>query len=303
MADAAELTLGQPPAWSSHLRTTLLWCAVGLALTVLFLLLTFPFESVQARLLAQIERQTGAKVQVDQWHVAWPLGLEWNGVRISGRDQQVTRLARIEASLSMTDAFRGTPVGELFFWLEDKGEPAPARTKVVFTGWDFKSAAVLEGSADRVELSKLIGAPLRGGRLKGQFRFSGSSSDHAPGFGIGDGEMTFDATDVSVEPISAQGARMPEWGLAVVHGKVTCAGEICRIAELRGNGPDGSVVGSGRVTQGRSLDEARLDLALTITCSPSLSQRMAAVGGFPLPPGTPITVRLVGPIARPQLSL
>lgn len=303
MADAAELTLGQPPVWSSHVRTTLLWCAVGLVLTVLFLLLTFPFESVQARLLAQIERHTGARVQVDQWHVAWPLGLEWKGVHISGRDEQVIRLARIEAVLSVTEALHGTPVGELSIWLEDKGEPAPVRIKAVFAGWNFQHTVMFEGSADRVELSKLVGTPIRGGRLKGQFQFLGNPSPRAGNFAIGDGELTFDATDVSVEPISAQGARMPEWGLAVVHGKVTCAGEICRIVELRGNGPDGSVVGSGQVTQGRSLDETRLDLSLTITCSPALSQRMAAVGGFPLPPGTPITVRLVGPLARPQLSL
>jgi type II secretion system protein N len=303
MADTAELTLGQPSAWSSSVRPILLWCAVGLALTMLFFLLTFPFEAMQARLLAQIERGIGAKVQVDQWHVAWPLGLEWKGVHVSGRDDRAFRLARIEAVLSPGDALRGIPVGELSFWLEDKGEPAVLRTRTVFTGWNFQGAALAEGTADRVELAKLIGAPIRGGRLKGRFQFSGNLSTQTGNVAIGDGELTVDATDVAVEPISAQGGRMPDWGLAIVHGKVICATGICRIVELRGNGPDGSVTGSGQVTLAQSLDEARLDLALTITCSPSLSQRMAAVGGFPLPPGTPITVRLVGPIVRPQLSL
>ena len=303
MADTAELTLGQPSSWSSSVRSILLWCAVGLALTALFVLLTFPFEAVQARLLAQIERHTGAKVQVDKWQVAWPLGLEWKNVQISGRDQQVFRLARIEAGLSVAEALHGTPVAELSFWLEDKGEPAALQTRTVFTGWNFQGAALVEGTAERVELANLIGAPIRGGRLKGRFHFSGNPSLQAGTVAIGDGELTVDATDVAVEPISAQGGRMPEWGLAVVHGTVTCTGGICRIADLRGNGPDGSVTGSGQVTLAQSLEEARLDLALTITCSPSLSQRMAAVGGFPLPPGTPITIRLVGPVVRPQLSL
>ena len=303
MADTAELTLGQPSAWASSVRTILLWCAVGLALTMLFFLLTFPFEAVQARLLAQIERGTGAKVQVDTWHVAWPLGLEWKNVQISMRDQQVFRLARIEAVLSPNDALHGTPVAELSFWLEDKGEPAALHTRTVFTGWNFQGAALVEGAAERVELAKLIGAPIRGGRLKGRFQFSGTLSTQTGTVAIGDGELTVDATDVAVEPISAQGGRMPDWGLAVVHGKVTCATGVCRVVELRGNGPDGSVTGNGQVTLARSLDEARLDLSLTITCSPSLSQRMAAAGGFPLPPGAPITVRLVGPVVRPQLSL
>jgi type II secretion system protein N len=270
---------------------------------VLFLLVTFPYEAVQARLLAQIERGTGAKVQVEQWHVAWPLGLEWKNVQITGRDQQVFRLARVEAFLSVTDALRSIPAGELSFWLEDKGEPAALQIRTVFAGWNFKGVGLAEGTADRVELAKLIGAPIRGGRLKGRFQFSGNPSAQAGNFAIGDGELTIDATDVAVEAISAQGGRMPEWGLAVVHGKTTCAAGICRIVELRGNGPDGSVTGNGQVTLAQSLDEVRLDLGLTITCSPSLSQRMAAVGGFPLPPGTPITVRLVGPMMRPQLSL
>ena len=303
MADTAELTLGQPSSWSSSVRTILLWCAVGVALTLLFFLLTFPFEAVQARLLAEIERGTGAKVQIDRWHVAWPLGLEWKNVQISIRDQQVFRLARIEALLSVADALHGTPVADLSVWLEDKGEPAALQTRTVFTGWNFHGVALVEGTADRVELAKLIGAPIRGGRLKGRFQFSGNPSAQAGSIAIGDGELTVDATEVAVDPVSAQGGRMPEWGLAVVHGKVTCTAGLCRIVELRGNGPDGSVTGSGQVTLAQSLDEARLDLALTITCSPSLSQRMAAVGGFPLPPDTPITVRLVGPVVRPQLSL
>lgn len=303
MADTAELTLGQPSSWSASVRTIILWCAVGLALTSLFFLLTFPFEAVQARLLAQIERGTGVKVQVDQWHVAWPLGLEWNGVQMNVRDERAFRLARVEAALSVAEALHGTPVGELSFWLEDKGEPAALQSRTVFAGWNFQGAVVMEGSAERVELAKLIGTPIRGGRLKGRFKFSGDPSVHGVTAAIGDGELTVDATDLAVEPISAREGRMPEWGLAVVHGKVTCASGLCRIVELRGNGPDGSVTGSGQVTLGRSLGEARLDLALTITCSPSLSQRMTAVGGFPLPPGTPITVRLVGSIARPQLSL
>lgn len=303
MAHAAELALERASVWSSSIRTILLWGAVGLTLLALFLLLTFPFEAVHARLLSQVERGTGAKVQVEQWNVGWPLSLVWKGVQISGSDKQAFRLARIEAGLSLGDAWHGTPVGELSFWLEDKGEPPALQTRAVFPGWSFQGITSVEGTAERLELAKAIGPPLRGGRLKGRFHFSGGRTAPTGMMAIGDGELTIDATDVAVEPITAQGGRMPEWGLAVVHGKATCAAGICRIVELRGNGPDGSVVASGQVTLAQSLNETRVDLSLTITCSPSLSQRMAAVGGFPLPPGTPVTVRLVGPIMRPQLSL
>ncbi len=299
MADAADITFAGSRPWPARLRAVALWGVVCLGLVVFFTILTFPFDALHQRLVGELVRQTGLKVLVESRRPAWPLGLEWNGVRVPQGERTAVMVARARGVISWLDALQGKPVVLLSLWLEDKsGEPS-ATAKLRFGDWRFERLNFIDGVATRVDLSKIAGPPVRGGRAKGVWRFE---QDAASPTAL-HGGIELDVTDLSIEQINNQGFKVPEWGFAAVRGKVQCAQGVCRVEEFSGTGPDGSLFVGGQILLASSPEDSRWDVSVTLTCSQSFAQRSAAVGGFPLPAGTPMKLRLVGPLMRPQLAL
>lgn len=300
MAHTADLTFAGDQAWGLRLRTIGLWTLVGLVLLVVFTLATFPYEALHTRLIAELSRQTGAAVHVDTKRSLRPLGIEWIGVRLSREDRALFTVGRVTGSISLSHALQGKPVVLLSLWLDAKGSEPPLTATITFADWSFQRALTAEGAAERVDLHQLMGPPMRGGRAKLSFHFDAPRADAPTVF---DGKVEVDIADLAVEQIAQQGVRVPEWGFATARAVVQCAQQICTIAEFNGNGSDGSLSATGQVAVGRTPEDSRWDVAVTLTCSQAFSQRTAAVGGFPLPAGTPLRVKLVGPLLRPQVTM
>lgn len=299
MADAADVTLTSSTSWPARLRTVALWSLVGVGLVAFFTMLTFPFDALHHRLVAELARQTGLKMQVESRRPAWPLGLEWNGVRVPQGERTAVMIARARGVISWLDALQGRPVVHLSIWLEDKTGDPSATAKLRFADWRFERLSVLDGVATRVDLPKVAGPPVRGGRAKATWRFE---QDAASPTAL-QGGLELDVNELSIEQINNQGFKVPEWGFSTVRGKVQCMQGICRVEEFSGTGPDGSLFAGGQLLLAQSPQDTRWDVTVTLTCSQSFAQRSAAVGGFPLPANTPMKLRLVGPLLRPQLSL
>lgn len=299
MADAADVTFTGSTAWPARLRAIVLWGLVCLGLAIFFTILTFPFDALHQRLVAELARQTGLKVQVESRKPVWPLGLEWNGVRFPQGERAGVLIARMRGVISWLDAVQGNPVVLLSVWLDEKSGDPSATAKLRFADWRFERMSVIDGVATRVDLPKVAGPPVRGGRAKAVWRFE---QDAASPTAL-HGGIELDVTDLSIEQINNQGFKVPEWGFSTVRGKVQCAQGVCRVEEFSGTGPDGSLFAGGQLLLAQSPEESRWDVAVTLTCSQSFAQRSAAVGGFPLPANSPMKVRLVGPLMRPQVSL
>lgn len=300
MAHTADLTFTGDGTWAVRLRTIGLWTLLGLVLIGVFTLLTFPYDTLHTRLVTELTRQTGAAVHIDAKRALRPLGIEWIGVRLSREDRALVSLGRVTGSVSLGHALQGKPVVLLSIWLDTKGNEPPLTATITFADWSFQRALTAEGAADRVDLRQLVGAPVRGGRAKLSFHFDSPRADAPTLF---DGQVQVDLNELAVEQISQQGIRVPEWGFATARASVQCAQQVCKIVEFNGNGPDGSLSATGQVMVGRTPEESRWDVAVTLTCTQAFSQRTAAVGGFPLPAGTPLRLKLIGPLLRPQVSM
>ncbi len=275
------------------------WTAVGCALVVAFTILAFPFEALHTRLITELARQTGATVQIDARRAARPLGIEWLGLRLSLGDRPGVSIARTTGVLSWVEALQGKPVVRVSVWLEEQAAKPSMTAKATFTDWTFQRLAAIDGTTEGVDLQKAAGGPIRSGRARATFQFAGGSASSA----WPEGDVRVEVTDLAIAPISSQGIRVPEWGLTSLRAALQCTQQVCRVAEFAGNGPDGSIEASGQILMGRTPEDSRWDVAVTLICSPVFSQRAAAVGGFPLPAGSPLRAKLVGPLWRPQLAL
>src|SRR5689334_15825302 len=56
------------------------WMAGGVASLLFFLFLTFPFGTLQARVLSELVRATGWDIRAAEWSPALPLAVEWRDV-------------------------------------------------------------------------------------------------------------------------------------------------------------------------------------------------------------------------------
>ncbi|GKS58453.1 hypothetical protein YTPLAS18_19800 [Nitrospira sp.] len=274
------------------------WVAFGLVLVAVFTALTFPFDALNARIIKELARQSGATVEVDVRRPYRPLGIEWLGLRLSRGDHPVT-IGRTTGVLSWIDALQGSPVVQVSMWTDERAINPAATAKITFTDWTFQGVAELQGMAERVDLPGTAGHPIKSGRANATFRFVGAGHSAHPL----DGELRLEVNDLAVAQMTNQGVRVPEWSVNSLRITVQCSQQVCRIGEFLGTGPDGSLEATGQLLLGGTPRESRWDVAVTLTCSQALSQRAAAVGGFPLPVGTPLRAKLVGSLLQPRVAL
>lgn len=299
MADASDIAISTGALWTRRFRRILGWVAFGLVLVAVFTALTFPYDALNTRVIKELARQSGASVQVDVRRPYRPLGVEWLGVRLSRGDQPGMTIARATGVLSWIDALQGIPVVKLSLWTDERAANPAATATAIFTDWTFQRMAEVQGMAERVDLPGTAGHPIKGGRGNATFRFVGGGHSTHPL----DGELRLEVNDLAVAQITTQGIRVPEWSLNSLRVTVQCSQQVCRIGEFKGNGPDGVLEATGQLMIGLTPQETRWDVAVTLTCSQALSQRASAVGGFPLPVGTPLRAKLVGPLWQPRVAL
>lgn len=291
------MTLSGDPTWSQRLRGIGLWVALGCVLFLAFTFMQFPYEALHTRLAAELARQLGAAVAIDVKRPLRPFGIEWVGVRVSRGEQPLATIGRVTGTISWAEGLRGRPVVHVSLWMDPKATTTPLTATVRFADWGFQQVAALDGGAEKVDLAPIVGTPVRSGRAKLSFTFTSLQPSQV------DGQVQADLTDLAADALQQQGLRTPEWSFATVRAKVVCAQLVCKVDEFSGNGQDGSISATGQILLGRTPDETRWDVAATVTVGQALSQRVVASGGFPLPAGVPVRVKLIGPLLRPQVSL
>ena len=281
------------------LGRTLAWMTTGIALVAIFTAVMFPFEALHTRLIQELARQTGMTVEVDVRRPYRPLGVEWLGLRLSRGEQFGVTIPRVTGVLSLVDVVDGNPVVRLSIWLDDRAVRPAATATATFADWTFQRVVQVSGMAERVDVPGAVGPPVKSGRANATFHFASGQNPADPL----DGELRLDVTDLTVAQITNQGIRVPEWAMNSLRGAVQCRDGICSITEFLGTGPDGSLEASGQLVLGHTPQESRWDVGVTLLCSQALSQRAAAVGGFPLPVGTPLRAKLVGSLMQPRVAL
>jgi type II secretion system protein N len=282
-----------------------LWAAAGTVSLLLFLFLTFPFGALQTRLLSEIMRTSGWEVRAAEWSVGFPIAIEWRDVIFSkqGAAPISAESMRIGIGLVAQLAGRAAVDGTILF--RGSGQPTAARATGSLTApsWSFDGPALLKSHLQQLDLSQLFKPYVTKGLLQADVvqAWIGHS-----GGGItfkGDGLWKAEVRDLVLERIPVGPAQLPSLAFSRVTLSLTCHDAQCDVTDFKGEGPDGTITGQGRLQLQQPIQQTTLDLALSVIPGSGWAQKSAGLPLPPLPPGTPLSFKVLGSVANPRLSM
>ena len=161
----------------------------------------------------------------------------------------------------------------------------------------------MAGNIRQVDLSKLIRPYVTRGTMTGDFsQRLDRTADSAPLL-IGDGTWKAEAKDLSLEQIPMGNGLPLALAFSTLSLSVICREQVCEVTDLKGDGIDGSISGQGKVTLQQPLAQSQLALSLTVIPGVGFAGKAASLGIPPLPPGTPLTFKVIGTLAQARLAL
>ncbi len=293
-------SLKGPEEW----KTMLAWTGAGLGALVLSLLATFPYDALHARMMAELHRATGLDVRVADWSVGVPLSVEWRQVTLSNPQIDPIQLSFLQAKMGLLKALAGGLGVDVVIHL-DENTPNTGLAKGTMTASSFSLAGpvTVKGQLQQVDLSKLFRRYVTHGLLSGDFSHRVDSAQSGAGLLKGEGTWKADVKDVTVDHIPVGGGRMLALTFSRVSAGVTCRDAVCDVNEFKGDGIDGSFSAEGKITLQQPVQQSQLALTMTVIPGAGFTAKAGTLGLPPLPPGTPMTIKVQGTVAQARIAL
>ena len=292
-------------AWLGAWKPILMWTIVGLCAVATGMAATFPYDALHARAVSELNRSTGLDVRATNWTAAWPLGLTWRNVTLTKPDWAPIQLAHLDAKVGLLAALTGGLRLDVEARLDDAAfNTGLAKAALTAPSWSLAEGAVsLKGQLQQIDLSKLLGRYVSHGVLSGDFSHRIDSVHTATGSLKGAGTWKADATDLAIDHIPLGNGRTLSLAFTKVSARVACQDSICNVTELNGDGVDGSFTGQGTITLQQPIQNSQLALTVAVTPGTGFASKADALGLPPLPAGTTLTVKIVGPLAQARIAL
>lgn len=280
------------------------WVLGSLGVLMLCLLATFPYDALHARVMAEVNRATGMEVRVADWAVGMPLGLDWRQVTLTAPQGDPIHVAFLQARLGILKALSGG-VGLDVVVHVDEASPAGgvAKGTLIAQSWSLAGPVAVKGQLQQVDLSKILRRYVTHGVLNGDFSHRMESGQPAIAALKGDGSWKADVKDLTLDQIPLGNGRTLSLAFTRVTAGVTCRDMVCDVNELKGEGPDGSFTGEGKITLQQPVHNSQLALTVTVVPGAGFASKATTLGLPPLPPGTPMTVKIVGTVAQARIAL
>ncbi|MCP9446594.1 MAG: type II secretion system protein GspN [Nitrospira sp.] len=290
--------------WLDARKERLAWIAVGLGTFGFGLISTFPYDALQTRLVSELNRATGITIRAEEWSVAWPMGIEWQRVSLSFPEWDPIELALLKANVGLLQALGGALVLDVSA-RSDAASPVAGVTRVSLSASSLTAQGPWSatGRLQRVDLSRLFGRYISRGVIDGEFAYRAESNHPVSQQVGGEGTWKADATDVAIDRIPLGNGRTLSLTFTKISGGVECREGACRVTALSGEGVDGSFTGEGTITIQSPMRNSRLALTVTLVPGTGFAAKAPALGLPPLPVGSPITVKIIGPLAQPRIAL
>ncbi len=295
-------------AWLKTLevkKELLLWVLGGIASFAAFFLLTFPFGSLQSRALSEIRQATGWDVRASDWSRGFPIAVEWNGVSLTKPGAAPIEIESMRLNIPLLVQLFGQRSLEAAIKLPGNSKDGAGRFSGVITSssWKFEGPLALTGRAHRIDLAQVVRPYVARGLFDATIahRWVGTTSGNVEF--KGDGIWRAEIRDLLLERAPIGNGILPALAFNRITLAFTCRDAVCDVSEFKGEGPDGSVTGQGRLALQYPLQQTTLDLTVTVTAGSGWAQKSAGLPLPPLPPGTPLTLKLVGSVANPKLSV
>ncbi|HWF59314.1 MAG TPA: type II secretion system protein GspN [Nitrospira sp.] len=299
-ADRHIMTIKWPEAW----REILAWTVTGVTILVLCLMATFPYSMLQARIVAELTRATGMEIRVADWTIGLPLGLEWRNVTLSQPNWTPIQLAGLQAKLGVMKALGGTLGLDVVAKLNDTASPTGlAKGTVTASSLSLAGPVTIKGQIQQVDLSKVLRRYVTHGMLNGDFSHRIDSGQTTVTTMKGEGMWTAEATDLVVDQIPLGNGRTLSLTFSKVSAGLACRDLRCDVTQMKGDGIDGSFTGEGHITIQQPMQQSQLNLTVTVIPGHGFASKAGTLGLPSPPPGTPMTVKIIGTLAQARIAL
>ena len=298
--DRCIMTIKWPEAWQEILA----WTGGGVSILVLCLIATFPYGMLQSRIVAELTRTTGMEVRVADWTVGLPASLEWRNVTLSKQNWTPIQLAALQAKLGVTSALGGTLGLDIVAKLtESASSTGLVKGTVTASSLSLAAPVRIKGQVQHVDLSKLLHRYVTHGTLNGEFSHRVDSGQATVTTMKGEGTWTAEATDLVIDQIPLGNGRTLSLTFSQVSAGLACHDLRCDVTQLRGDGIDGSFTGEGYLTIQQPMQQSQVNLTVTVVPGPGFASKAGTLGFPSPPPGTPMTLKIVGTLAQARIAL
>lgn len=290
--------------WSDEWKTMLAWLAAGLGAIVLWLLATFPYEALHMRIMSELNRATGLDVRVADWSVGVPFSLEWRQVTLSSPRIDPIQVSFLQAKMSLLKALAGGFGLDVVVHLDEtSSDTGLAKGTMTASSFSLAGPVTVKGQVQQVDLSKVIRRYVTHGILSGDFSHRIESVQPGGNAMKGEGIWKVDVKDVTVDQIPVGNGRTLSLTFSRVSAGMTCRDTVCDVNEFKGDGIDGSFTGEGKITIQQPVQNSQLALAVTVIPGAGFTAKSSTLGLPPLPPGTPMTIKIQGTLAQARIAL
>ncbi|MFY4728980.1 type II secretion system protein GspN [Nitrospira sp. BLG_2] len=298
--DRRIMTIKWPEAW----REILAWTIGGISILVLCLIAIFPYGMLQARVLAELTRATGMEIRVADWTVGIPLGLEWQNITLSQPNWAPIQLSLLQAKLGVMKALGGTLGLDIIAKLNDTSSSTGlAKGTVTASSFSLQGPVTIKGQVQQVDLSKVLRRYVTQGTLNGDFSHRVDSGQATLTGMKGEGTWAAEATDLVIDQIPLGNGRTLSLTFGRVSAGLACRDLRCDVTQLKGDGIDGSFTGEGHITIQQPMQQSQLNLTVTVIPGHGFASKAGTLGLPSPPPGTPMTVKIVGTLAQAKIAL
>jgi type II secretion system protein N len=296
--------LSWPPAVDLK-KEPIAWLLAGLGSFLLFLFLTFPYGTLQSRILSEITRATGWQVRAADWSAGIPVAVEWRDLTWAkpGVGSIPVQLMRLNVGVMGLIMGRHTLDGLLQFPGGGQTGAGHATGTVTASSWSFLGPVSFTGRLQQIDLAAVVKPYVTKGLLQADLsqRWENRGKDGIAF--IGEGSWKVDIKELVLERIPVGAAIIPSLGFSRVTAVVACRDMTCEVVEFKADGPDGAVTAQGRMLLQQPIQSSTLDLTVTVLAGAGWAQKSGSLPFPPLPPGTPMTFKLAGPVANPRITL
>jgi len=281
------------------------WVLGGLGSFLLFLYLTFPFGTLQGRIISELIRATGWEIRAVEWSPGIPVAVEWRDLTWTKPGGATIPVQLMRLNVGMLGLLIGKQTVDAFVQFPGGGQAGAGRATgtVSASSWSFLGPVSFKAHVQQVDLAAVVKPFVTKGLLQAEVvqRWENRGKE-----GIafkGDGSWKAEINELVLERIPLGTAAIPSLSFSRVTVTVTCRDAVCELTDFKGDGPDGTVTAQGRLLLQQPVHLSTLDLTVTALAGAGWAQKAANLPIPPLPPGTPLTFKVAGSVANPKLTL
>lgn len=267
----------------------------AMAATAVFVALWFPYDRLQAVLLAELSRQTHARLTVSSGGFVFPAGVSWRGVRIHPLDGPEVLIDALRVRVALLPLIRRVIDADVT-WEAYGGR---ARGSWVLRRDANGTRSEVDQIGQGFDLSRLPMMPA--GNWRGVIRVDLNGQWTNQAWWAGDGSGSIEVADLRADGLSVGGFPVNGIVFDTVSGQIRLKGGTLTLQRLAARGALGAVSGSGTVLMRMPWTESVVNLALSLSPAPGAAAKVPwlALAGT----GSPMTVQIAGRAAKPDVTL